>query len=227
MVNNEERKIKAVLFDMDGLMFDTERLYMDAWKKTGEKLGIPIGDEFLLQSRGMVRADSSKLFTKLYAPSMDYEEIIAVRQELFNKELEKGIVCKKGLKELLVYLKEHGYKTALATSTPKERALKLVRETGTEYFLDEFAFGDSVEKGKPEPDIFLKAAELVNVSPEFCLVLEDSKNGLIAGKRAGCKVIMIPDLVPETEELKTVIDAKLDDLEQVIGWLQKVNGEIE
>ena len=224
-VQQRERCIQAVLFDMDGLMFDTERLYMRAWKKAGEKLRIPIGDEFLLQSRGMVRADSSKLFMELYHPNMEYDEIIAVRQEFFNEELKKGVVCKKGLMELLQFLKENGYKVALATSTPRDRAFQLIRETKTEKFFDAFAFGDSVKRGKPEPDIFLKAAELVGVAPEHCLVLEDSNNGLIAGNRARCKVIMIPDLVPAKKEVESMIDAKLEDLEQVISWLQLINGE--
>ena len=224
-VQQSKCSIKAVLFDMDGLMFDTERLYINAWKKAGEKLGIPIGDEFLLQSRGMVRADSSKLFMELYHPNRSYDEIIDVRQEFFEEELKKGIVCKKGLLKLLQFLKENEYKIALATSTPRERAFRLIRETDTEKFFGALAFGDSVEKGKPEPDIFLKAAELVGIEPQNCLVLEDSNNGLIAGKRAGCKVIMIPDLVPAKQEVESILDAKLEDLEQVIDWLQVINDE--
>ena len=221
-----EKKIQAVLFDMDGLMFDTEVLYMKAWKKAGEKLGIPIDDRFLLPSRGMIRADSKKLFEELYHPSIEYESIIAIRQEFLEKEFEKGILCKKGLFPLLNYLKTEGYQIALATSTPRERAIRLLQKTKVESFFDDMVFGDMVEHGKPEPDIFIKAAGKIGIDPKHCLVLEDSRNGIVAGKRAGCRVVMIPDLIPANREIMEIIDAKLDDLEKAIIWIQEINNEI-
>lgn len=222
-LQKENRKVEAVLFDMDGLMFDTERMYMRAWKKVGEHLGIPIDDRFLIPSRGMIRSDSRKLFEELYNPDMSYDEIIAARQVFMEKELEAGIECKKGLLELLQFLKDKGYKIALATSTPRDRANRMLEETDTRKYFDGFAFGDTIEKGKPEPDIFLKAAEEVCTAPTKCLVLEDSRNGIWAGKKAGCYVIMIPDLVPATEEIDQILDAKFSDLTQVIDWLEKIN----
>lgn len=217
----EQRKIQAVLFDMDGLMFDTEKIYMDAWKRTGELLNIPIGDEFLIPSRGMIRADSRQFFEQLYHPDMSYEEIINVRQQFVEKEFEKGVECKTGLKELLIYLKKERYAIALATSTPRERAIKLLQQTKTEEYFDALVCGDMVQKGKPEPDIFLRAAKEVKKEPVHCLVLEDSKNGIMAGKRAGCKVIMIPDLIPATKDIEEMVDARFDTLFQVIPWLQE------
>lgn len=221
----KERRIQAVLFDMDGLMFDTETVYMKAWKKTGEKLGITVDERFLIPSRGMIRADSKKLFEDLYHPSIEYEAIIDIRQEFLDEEFRKGITCKKGLFVLLTYLKTRKYKIALATSTPRKRAMKLLEKAKVESFFEEMVFGDMVENGKPAPDIFLKAAQMVNIAPEKCLVLEDSRNGMVAGKKAGCKVIMIPDLVPVTEEIESILDAQLDDLEQVIPWLKERNEE--
>lgn len=196
---------------------------MRAWRKVGEHLGIPIDDRFLIPSRGMIRADSRKLFEELYDPEMDYEEIIKARQVFMEEELEAGIECKKGLLELLQFLKENGYKIALATSTPRDRANRMLEQTDTKKYFDGFAFGDTIEKGKPEPDIFLKAAEEVQTEPERCLVLEDSRNGIWAGKRAGCFVIMIPDLVPATEEIDQILNAKLTDLTEVIDWLKQIN----
>lgn len=216
----QRRKIYAILFDMDGLMFDTETVYLKAWKKTGKKLGIPIDDSFLIPSRGMIRADSRKLFEQLYHPTMDYEAIIEVRQEFLEEEFQKGIICKKGLFELLEYLKQEGYKIGLATSTPEQRARVLLKKANVESFFENMMFGDKVEHGKPAPDIFLQAAEQLGIAPEHCLVLEDSPNGVVAGKKAGCKVIMIPDQVPPSEEVEKLIDAKLEDLEQVIDWLR-------
>ena len=216
-----EEQIRAVLFDMDGLMFDTEVVYINAWKQTGKKLGIPIDERFLIPSRGMIRADSKRMFEELYHPTMLYEDIIEVRQQFLDEQFEKGIMCKKGLVALLNYLKETGYRIALATSTPKERAMKLLKMAKVEAFFDEMVFGDMVEHGKPAPDIFIKAANMVQVEPKHCVVLEDSRNGVLAGKAAGCYVIMIPDLVPPTKEIERIVDARLEDLEKVIDWLQK------
>lgn len=225
-MQKEKRLIQAVLFDMDGLMFDTERLYVKAWKEVGKQLGIPIDDRFLIPSRGLVRADSRKLFEQLYKPTIDYSEIIDLRQEMMEKELKKGIDCKSGLMELLDYLKKNQYKIALATSTPKERAIRMLEETGTEKYFDGFVFGDMIERGKPEPDIFIKAAQKVQVPAENCLVLEDSGNGIRAGKKAGCYVIMIPDLVPATAEIEELLDEKFSNLTKVIGWLEQINKEL-
>lgn len=218
---DKKKRVQAVLFDMDGLMFDTEIIYINAWKKTGKRLNIPIGDEFLMQSRGMIRKDSRQLFETLYQPSMDYEEIIELRQQFVEEELQKGVDCKKGLKELLDYLKEQDYRIALATSTPKERAIRLLDQTNTTSYFDSLIFGDMVERGKPEPDIFIEAAKSLGQKPEHCLVLEDSRNGIVAGKRAGCQVIMIPDLILPTEEIKELTNAIFESLLDVITWLQK------
>lgn len=216
-------KIDTILFDMDGLIFDTEKIYVDTWRKIGELYHIPIGDEFLLSSRGMIREDSQRLFESLYITSISYDEIIRVRQKMITERLEEGFDCKQGLYELLDYLKKEEYQIVLATSTPKERAMWMLEQAKIREYFHSFVCGDMVKKGKPEPDIFIKAAESVAKRPEQCLVLEDSLNGVCAGKRAGCHVIMIPDLVQPTKEIEDIYDDKLEHLGQVISWLEQYN----
>lgn len=218
-----KEKINTVLFDMDGLMFDTERIYVDTWKKIGELYHISIGDEFLLPSRGMIRADSQRLFESLYDLKSPYDELIEIRQTMIKDRLKQGFECKQGLYELLKYLQDNQYHIVLATSTPKERAMWMLEQVGVKDYFHNYVFGDMVKKGKPEPDIFIKAAESVAKRPEQCLVLEDSFNGVRAGKRAGCHVIMIPDLVQPTKEIEDIYDDKLEHLGQVISWLELHN----
>lgn len=216
-------KIDTILFDMDGLIFDTEKIYVDTWRKVGEKYHIPIGDEFLLPSRGMIRADSQRLFESLYKTIISYDEIMSIRQKMIIERLEEGFDCKKGLHELLDYLKKEQYQIVLATSTPKERAVWMLDQARIKEYFHSFVCGDMVQKGKPEPDIFIKAAESVAKKPEQCLVLEDSLNGVRAGRRAGCHVIMIPDLVQPTKEMEDIYDDKLEHLGMVIDWLKQYN----
>ncbi len=213
-------QIDTILFDMDGLIFDTEKIYVELWRKVGEQFQIPVDDEFLLPSRGMIRADSQRLFESLYGKNVPYDEIVDARQKMIMERLEEGFDCKHGLHELLDYLKEEKYQIVLATSTPKERAVWMLEQAGIQDYFHSFICGDMVKKGKPEPDIFIKAAESVAKKPEQCLVLEDSLNGVRAGKRAGCHVIMIPDLVQPTKEIEDMYDEKLEHLGQVIDWLK-------
>lgn len=216
-------KIKTILFDMDGLMFDTEKIYVETWKKVGEIYHIPIGNEFLLPSRGMIRADSKKLFQNLYQTEIPYDKLIELRQAMILEQLKQGFDHKEGLLDLLNYLQKNQYQIVLATSTPKERAVWMLEQAGVKGYFDNFVFGDMVEKGKPEPDIFIQASRSIGCKPVECLVLEDSSNGVKAGKRAGCYVIMVPDLVAPTEEIEKFYDCKLEHLGQVISWLELYN----
>lgn len=213
--------VKAAIFDMDGLMFDTERLASDSWKYAGEVLGFEIDDGKLSQTRGRNVADARSLFLKWYGDQVDYDEARSLRCEYLNSRLRQyGMPIKEGLTELLAYLKEKGYKRALATSTHRETVEWYFELAGLPLDYEAVVCGDEVENSKPAPDVFLKAAKKLDTDPRMCLVLEDSPNGIRAGASAGCKVVMVPDLDMPTEETQKLCMKICENLREVIEILE-------
>ena len=213
--------IRAVLFDMDGLMFDTERLATETWMELGRRHGIPVTRELMDETRGRPLEDCVRIFKKHLGQDFDFFKHRGERKRYMDAYLEEhGLPVKPGLGRLLGYLRENGYKTALATSTHAETAGAYLKIAGVEEYFDCKVFGDMVERGKPNPDRYLRAAKLLGIPPEECLVLEDSPCGVCAGWRAGCRVIMIPDLVePSGEDLERA-DACVPSLNEVISYLE-------
>lgn len=213
--------IKAVIFDMDGLMFDTERLSDESWRFAADKMGVTIQQEMLDSIKGTNHAGCNKVICSYLGEDFDVEYLRKMKETYMNECLEKeGVPVKKGLHELLSYLKTHGYLTVLATGTSEDRALSLLKMADVEKYFDHLVFGNMVEKCKPEPDIFLAAVNKVYTSPESCLVLEDSPNGVKAAHAAGCHVIMVPDRVAPTEELRAMADDVAESLEDVLEMMK-------
>lgn len=216
------KKRKAVLFDMDGLMFDTERLAVRFWKEAGEEFGLTLGDEFLLYSRGSRMEEAWKLFSRCYGEDADYLGVRAREKELFFGYLkDHEIPVKPGLYELLGWLKENGYKAVLATSTVKEVALEYLERTGVKEYFDGFVCGDMITKSKPDPQIFQVAAELAGCAPEECVVLEDSYNGINAAIAGGFPAVMVVDLMEPADEMRLKIRARCGSLLEVKALLEK------
>ena len=191
----------AVIFDMDGLMIDTERLAAGGWKKAGEEMGFPIDDCRISQIRGRNVAAIRQLFLDWYGGEVSYEQARAIRVAYVEEEIRsKGVPVKAGLLELLEYLKEETILAAVASSTARAVVEEYLSRVGVLSWLDTVVCGDEVQKCKPDPEIFLKAAEKLKADPKKCIVLEDSFNGIRAGYASGGKVIMVPDLDPPTEE---------------------------
>lgn len=210
------REIKAVLFDMDGLMFDTERLAVRFWKEAGEDFGLTLGDEFLLYSRGSRMEEAKKLFARCYGEEADYMGVRAREKELFFGYLkEHEIPVKPGLYELLAWLKEHGYRIVLATSTIREVALGYLERTGVKEYFDGFVCGDMITRSKPDPQIFYMAAELAGCKPKECVVLEDSFNGINAAIAGGFLPVMVVDLMEPDPEMREKLWARCDSLLEV------------
>lgn len=209
-------KIKGVIFDMDGLMFDTERLSAGIWAEVGKEFGLDIGEEFLSDLRGAKIEVAREKFLRFYGPEYDYMAIRKVKDaRVIRKIKEQGVPVKDGLPELLPYLKQRGCLISLATSTPQEIALDYLKQANVSQYFDQFVCGDMVKKSKPDPDIFLFAAEKLKVSPVECMVLEDSVNGVLAGLAGGFVTVMVPDLAQPSEELRNNVFAVCDSLKEI------------
>lgn len=218
----ENRKIQGVIFDQDGLLFDTERLSAVAWNLAGDELGFHLEESFLRTIRGANAQDSARRFQETFGDAFDFMKLRKRKQEHFLRILrEREMPVKNGARELLAYLREQGYRVALATASTREYSLEnLQRAEITEYF-DEIITGDMVQEAKPNPEIFLKAAEKLGVEPGQCLVLEDSLNGVEAGLRGGFVTIMVPDLTPPDEELRRRVTRVCGSLLEVRDWLME------
>lgn len=195
--------IDTVIFDMDGTVTDTQAIYSRAWKE----VGIP-GHIY----RMMIGRSAVSIRKLLLENGYDPDEISRKKEALVQKELEKGVPLKPGARETLTWLREHGFATVLATSSAKSRADGFMKETGLYDLLDFIVSGNELEHGKPEPDCFLMAAQAAGKTPEQCIVVEDSYNGVRAGHAARMVTVMIPDLIPPDEEMREKADVILPSL---------------
>lgn len=213
-------KIKGVIFDMDGVMIDTERQNSEGFKAAGEKQGVDIPMWLINNFKGATHEVTEKLFNDYFKGKIDYWETRRIRDEYID-ELRKseGVPVKKGLFNLLNYIKENNMVCAVATSTRHEIAEKMLKDVGAWPFLDAMVYGDEVSHGKPAPDIFLKAAEILKLNTSEVIVIEDSINGIRAGYAAGIKVIHVPDTIQIDNDIKALtykICNSLDDISKII-----------
>lgn len=210
-----------IIFDMDGLMFDTERIFIQAWDYAGEKIGIGKAGYMVYKTLGMNRAAANKIWREEFGERYQPEELRKYTKEFLQEYYAKNKVpVKKGLYVLLNYLKKKGYRLAVASSSPRWEVEKHLKDAGIAEFFEGIVCGDMVEKSKPDPEIYEKACKMLGVEPEECLALEDSKNGLLAAYKAGCKPVMVPDLWQPDEEVERILFQKFEDLEQVKEYLE-------
>ncbi len=216
------KQIKAVLFDMDGLVLDTERLYTRFWQEAAQVLGFPMTKEQALGMRSLNRDAGAAKLKAYFGDSVDYEAVRNKRIELMDAFVEQtGVEVKPGIHELLAYLKAQGYQTAITTSSPMDRTVLYLTAVGLDKSFDRLISGYMVEHGKPEPDIYLYAAEALGVQPSECMVLEDSPAGILAAYRAGCRPVMIPDQDEPDEDTKPLLYAVAKSPDAVISLLEQ------
>ena len=214
--------IEAVLFDMDGLMFDTERMYQKAWLQAGRQMGAPMEPEIVDRLRGRNREGCARVCREVFGEEFDFDAMRTACRALMARWIEEdGLPVKPGLYELLAELERRGIPAVLATSTTRDSAWgHLQRAKVNRYFLGAVC-GDEVSHSKPDPEVFLKAAALAGKDPARCMVLEDSPAGVRAGAAAGCFTVMVPDLTAPDEELRKLADEILPGLRDVIPLLDR------
>lgn len=215
--------IEAIIFDMDGLLFDSERIVQKSWEEAGNQLGIKHMGNHIYNTLGMNLAGRNEYFSREIGTDFPHEEFAKKTRVCFYEIVEKeGLPMKPGVKELLEYGKDGGYKMAVATSSRREYAVKNLKEAGIYHFFDGAVFGDMVHRAKPDPEIYLKACESIGVNPGKSIALEDAPAGIRSAYAAGMIPVMIPDLVKPTEEIKALTYRQLDTLHEVIGLLEEM-----
>lgn len=219
--------IKAVLFDMDGLMVDTESLATEAFIHSAKKQGYDMTKEETLLVLGFTTKSIYEFWENYFKNSDVSGKQLVDDHYKYIENILFTIGPRKMpyIEELLKYLKESNYKVAVASSSNMDHIINNMEKTGLKKYIDEFASGAEVENGKPAPDVFLLAAERLGVKPEECLVLEDSKAGVIAGSSAGAKVIMVPDMFKPDEVCKEKAYRIVNNLGEVISILEEKNNE--
>ena len=216
-------EIKGVLFDMDGLVLDTEKLYTRFWMEACHFYGFPMTREQALQMRAANSSLSAANLNSFFGPSADYRSIRAKRIELMDAYIaEHGVEAKPGIRELLTFLRERGIDTAITSSAPMDRICAHLTQVGLTDSFDRLCSGYDVPHGKPAPDIYLKGAAVLGLNPEECLALEDAPVGIEAAYRAGTWPVIIPDQDHPSEETLSRCFAGADSLLDVIDLLKQL-----
>lgn len=219
--------MNAIIFDLDGLMIDSEvisyQLYQDLLKQYGYSFSV---EDYAQNYSGKTGVGNMKGLIERFQLPISMEEGLEFAASREKMYFQKGVALKPGVREMLDYLKENQCKAVLATSSTKDRALGVLKQHGIAESFEEMVFGPEVERGKPNPDIFLKACEKVKESPENCLVLEDSEAGIQAAFSAHIPVICVPDMKKPGSNYEKMAQAVLPSLLEVIEYLKKLGGTV-
>ena len=204
-------QIKGAIFDMDGLLLDSEAQSIYSWPEAGREMGYEITRQMIRDITGTNHVNCRRIMTEYLGQDLDFERLYNLAVDLnYQRMVKLNMPLRPYAREILQDLKEAGFKLALGTSTNRDRAIEEMKIAGLYEFFDVFCFGNEVEQGKPAPDIFLLAAQRLGMEPGECAVLEDSPNGVLAGLAAGMESIWIPDQIteedrPDTAEAATYV----------------------
>lgn len=213
-------QIKGVVFDMDGLMFDSERIVQMSWDQAGELLGLGKLGHNIYHTLGFNREKRREYFTEKYGERFPFEKFQELYRRCFQEYVkENGLPVKPGLHEILRFLWERKIPMAVATSSSQEHAEENLRKEGILQYFQTVITGNMVSKGKPWPEIYEKACRALGLPPEQVLALEDAPSGLLAAHRAGMITVMVPDLLQDSSAVDQILDGKMDSLLEVRDWI--------
>lgn len=216
--------VSGIIFDMDGILIDSERQSNEGWLWAAGQLGVDMPMWLIDSFKGAPAELCCKFFDDYYKGVIDYWEAKELRtQHVYKIRETEGIPVKKGVKDIFEYIRNYGLKCAVATSTRRESAEKTLHEIGVWDYLDAVVYGDEVEHGKPEPDIFLRAAKAIGVNPSEAVVVEDSINGIKAGYAADMRVVHIPDTIAIDDDIRKLTYMVCADLNGLIDVVESIN----
>lgn len=197
--------LKALVFDMDGVLIDSESVCDVIWERLADEMGLPDIQAAIAENRGCNEALMAKNLIARYGEGFDCKKFFEdFRVHFHEVEFSQGIPLLPHVAETLDYLKGRGYKLALATSTRRSTATRQLKAVGIFDIFEAWTFGDEIERSKPAPDIYLKAARELGVEPAFCAGIEDSPNGIISVHSAGFRPIMVPDRIAPSDQIKAL-----------------------
>jgi len=212
--------VKAVIFDMDGVLIDTEKHLVNYWCQAAKEYGFDMKREHALTIRSLAGKYAGPYLKEIFGENFDYEVIRAKRKELMSKELSHcGIEKKPEVDFILKELRARGIKTAVATATDESRAKLYLTEIGIYDKIDHLICANMVENGKPMPDIYQYACRVIEENEQDCLAVEDSPNGVLAATRAGIRTIMVPDLTRPDIELQKILYGVTDTLGGILSYI--------
>lgn len=215
--------IKAIIFDMDGLMIDSERVTFECYQERLKDMNLTMDEEFYKTLLGKPIKGIYQRFYDVYGNDFPIENVIQDVHQLMAERFEtEGVPVKKGLVELLHYLKDNNYKTIVATSSNRDRVDKILAQAKITEFFDDSICGDEVTKGKPNPEVFLKSCQKLGVNVDEAIVLEDSEAGIQASYDANIKAICIPDMKYPEKQYEEKTFKILKDLTEVTAYLKSL-----
>lgn len=215
------KDFKAVVFDMDGVIFDSEKRVVECWKVIADKYDVPDIEAACRECFGCNQVVAKEKFLKRYGQDFPYVEYKKEMSDLFHERYDNGnLPMLPGVVEILTYLKENGKKIALASSTRRASVESGLTWAGIIDYFDAIICGDMVSRSKPDPDIFLRACEELGVEPQKAYAIEDSYNGIRAAYRGGLMPIMVPDMMEPDEEMEELSVAIIYNLHSVIKYLE-------
>ena len=219
-----KNSITTFIFDMDGVIFDSERLYIECCAEAAEALGMKNIVEVCHRCIGVTTDVTRAILISEYGDAALVDRFTQASVSRFKEKYSAGeLRMKPGVIELLKHLEQNGYRIALASSTRTDIVSAELRDAGIIRFFDEITGGDQVSRSKPNPDIFLHTAEKLGEKPDSCVVIEDSFNGIRAAKAANMTALMVPDQLQPDEEVRALADSILESLFEVIAWEKKAH----
>ena len=212
---------EGVVFDVDGVLFNTERLMHQIWHEVGAEMGWPQPGRDYLEFVGNGRSAIFEKMLAFYGPEFPKEAFLTTCSQTLQDRVEQfGVPLKPGVQEILDFLKEQNIPIAIATSTAMRRTGKRMELTGLSPYFSAMITGDQVTHGKPDPEIYLLACKALGTDPSRTLAVEDSRNGILSATAAGMPTVMIPDMIPPTPELEALLWNRFDSLSDLQNALE-------